>query len=138
MGEVERNRKDTRTLIVTASQRNSVKCTSGETEDHMKTKCDLAMYAWSNKLEFFTEVEMKQINGRIDFVISDWKLFIEVFKTETRESLLEKKKRLPEGFGFLPLRAGTDPLKIRAILYDLSNMNGKAWEYYYNKWEAEN
>ena len=137
MNQVEVNRKETRGLIITSSQRNSIKCTSQEHTLHRHTKYKLAEYCYENELEFFTECEMKS-GGRADFIISDWNLILEVYRTEKKESLLLKAAKYPQGLGFIPLKAGTDTEIIWKMLDDLSSTNGNTWKYYYDKWVGEN
>ena len=137
VNQVELNRKETRSLIVQSSQRNNLKCTSKEIDSHRFTKFLLANYCWSKQIEFFTEAEIKS-GGRADFIISDWKLIIEVYETENTESLENKKIKYPQSVGFIPLRAGTIETEIWEMLNDLASTNGQTWTYYYNKWrEAE-
>jgi len=86
-----------------------------------------------NNLEFFTEAEM-QSGGRADFIISDWKLIIEVYETESKKSLLDKSMNYPQSLGFIPLRAGTSGIEIDTMLDDLSSTLGQTWDYYFLKW----
>lgn len=136
MNQVESNRKFTRGLIVQSSQRNSLKCTSREDPFHILTKFRLANYCWQHDIEFFTEAEMKT-GGRADFIIADWKLIIEIYDTEKKQSLLDKSLKYPQGLGFIPLQAGTSEDDVWKMLDDLSSTLGSTWTYYYTKWKKE-
>lgn len=132
IAEREKNKQIVRQLLRTGmAWHNSLKCSSAPAErpEHCNVKYMLMQYCLSKGLDFWTEATFQDGSGRADFIISDWKLVIEVLHTEEVKNFKNKKYPLMT----IAIKSNANVFVVQEMLDDLSTTNGTAAEFYRNK-----
>ena len=109
---------------------NAVKCSHypAESPDHRMTKYFMAEFCYQHGLHFATEATFTG-NARADFVILDWGIAFEIYKSETLKDMKKKKYPIP----IIPVKAACRVTEIMPMLEDLQTTDGGGYDYYLNK-----
>ena len=75
--------------------KNALKWGSGESDAHIQMKLEICKYLKKQGKEYYTEAILVKSGLRCDIINADDQVIIEVYETETQESLDRKKKLYP-------------------------------------------
>jgi len=94
--ELFRRRNQVRQMIgIMNRNRNVLKWSSNETENHINMKFNICKYLKKMGKEFYTEAIFVGGKGRADIVDADSAIIYEVYQTESKKSLELKSKKYP-------------------------------------------
>lgn len=68
---------------------------SKESGEHILMKLEICKYLKKQGVQFMTEAIFADGSGRADVLVLDWGVVIEVFETESDQSLLKKRLKYP-------------------------------------------
>lgn len=107
--------------------KNVLKISMGNSEsrEHKDMKYMIIRYLSMHSLNYGTEVTFNN-GSRADIVVLDWGLAIEVLRSEKPKSFFKKNYPLPT----IPVNSNKLHFELIKMLEELRNTNGKAWEYY--------
>jgi len=94
--ELLRRRNNIRQLIgIMNRNRNMLKWSSNETDNHINMKLEICKYLKKMGKEFYTEAIFVRSMGRADIINADDAIIYEVYQTESQKSLELKAKKYP-------------------------------------------
>ncbi len=82
-------------IRISNRHRNALFWSSGETDEHIDMKLSICKYLKKYKLEFYSEAIFEETGDIADIVVADWKIIIEVFDSESKESMIKKQNKYP-------------------------------------------
>jgi len=130
---IENNRKLVRqTLQSTGQFRNVIKASKGLSEglSHKIVKFWITTWLDEHHIDYYTEGSLRATNGRIDVIVENWAIILEVLSSETRAKFLKKAYPLPT----IPVTTGTSCKELFVMLQELFNTNGTVADYYVKKY----
>lgn len=81
----------------------------------------LACYCWDKGLDFWTEATFANGSGRADFIISDWKLVVEVLHSEEVKTFANKRYPL----NTVGIRSTATIFDVKEMLDDFASVEDK-------------
>lgn len=90
-----KNRNEVKSTIdLNHRNRNCLKFSAGESDEHIQMKLEICKWLARNKKEYYTEAVFES-GGRCDVINSDDQIIYEVFNTESEKSMEIKAKKYP-------------------------------------------
>ena len=126
---VKTNVANVRSALQTTGQfRNVLKCSKGRGEglSHKITKFWITTWLDEHGINYYTEGSLRGVMGRVDIIIEEWAVIIEVLSTETKERFKKKVYPLPT----IPVPATMDKNELFELLRELHQTNGIVKGYY--------
>ena len=94
--ELLRTRWKTAQLIRIGNRnKNALKWSPNETEEHINMKFQIAKYLLKNNEEFYCEAIFANGSGRCDILAADRQICLEVVNSETEISIAKKRAKYP-------------------------------------------